>query len=80
MMLDVAIEADRETLAAVVGNLLQNAFKYTRPGSEVSLRAHAGEFDFLSAAGQRVDLGEARAVDRSVPHPLSPISRRPARA
>ena len=27
----VAIEADRQVLAAVVGNLLQNAFKYTRP-------------------------------------------------
>ena len=27
----VAIEADRQVLAAVVGNLLQNAFKFTRP-------------------------------------------------
>ena len=35
----LAIEADRQILAAVVGNLLQNAFKFTRPGSTVALRA-----------------------------------------
>ena len=34
----VAIKADRQILAAVVGNLLQNAFKFTRPGSSVTLR------------------------------------------
>jgi signal transduction histidine kinase len=34
----VAIEADRQILAAVVGNLLQNAFKFTKPGSTVTLR------------------------------------------
>jgi signal transduction histidine kinase len=33
----VAIEADREILAAVVGNLLQNAFKFTRPRTTVTL-------------------------------------------
>lgn len=35
----VAIEADRQVLAAAVGNLLQNAFKFTRPVSRVTLRA-----------------------------------------
>ena len=30
----VAIEADRQVLAAVVGNLLQNAFKFTRPRTD----------------------------------------------
>jgi signal transduction histidine kinase len=34
----LAIDADRQVLAAVVGNLLQNAFKFTRPGTAVTLR------------------------------------------
>ncbi|GKS75940.1 HAMP domain-containing histidine kinase [Acidovorax sp. SUPP950] len=34
-----AIEGNRELLMAALGNLLQNAFKFTRPGSEVTLRA-----------------------------------------
>ena len=37
----VAIEADRQVLAAVVGNLLQNAFKFTRPRTSVTLRVRA---------------------------------------
>jgi len=37
----LAIEADRQILAAVVGNLLQNAFKFTRPRSTVTLTAGA---------------------------------------
>jgi signal transduction histidine kinase len=35
---DVTIRADRQVLAAVVGNLLQNAFKFTRPRTSVTLR------------------------------------------
>ncbi len=35
------IEADRQILAAAVGNLLQNAFKFTRPHSTVTLRVGA---------------------------------------
>jgi signal transduction histidine kinase len=38
---ELAIEADRQVLAAVVGNLLQNAFKFTRPGTAVTLRVAA---------------------------------------
>ena len=38
---ELAIEADRRVLAAVVGNLLQNAFKYTRLHSTVTVRARA---------------------------------------
>ncbi len=38
----VAIEGDRQILAAVVGNLLQNAFKFTRPRSTVIVRVGAG--------------------------------------
>ena len=37
----VAINADRQVLAAAVGNLLQNAFKFTRPRTAVTLRVHA---------------------------------------
>ena len=38
----VAIKADRQVLAAVVGNLLQNAFKFTRPRTTVTLRVGTG--------------------------------------
>lgn len=37
----LAVVADRDLLFAAVGNLLQNAFKFTRPGSQVTLSAHA---------------------------------------
>jgi signal transduction histidine kinase len=37
----VAIEADRQVLAAVVENLLQNALKFTRPRTTVTLRVGA---------------------------------------
>ena len=35
------IDGDRELLLGSLMNLLQNAFKFTHPGTEVSLRAHA---------------------------------------
>jgi signal transduction histidine kinase len=38
----VTIEADRPILTAMVGNLLQNAFKFTRPGTTVTVRVGAG--------------------------------------
>jgi signal transduction histidine kinase len=38
---DAAVEADRQILASVVSNLLQNAFKFTRPEGHVSLRSSA---------------------------------------
>ncbi len=38
---DITIDGDRHILAEVVGNLLQNAFKFTRPGTTVTLRAGA---------------------------------------
>jgi signal transduction histidine kinase len=37
----ITIEADRENLASVIGNLLQNAFKFTRPRTTVTLWVHA---------------------------------------
>ena len=35
----IAVDADRQLLASAVSNLLQNAFKFTRAGGHVSLRA-----------------------------------------
>jgi len=35
----MVVEADRHILASALANLLQNAFKFTRAGSEVLLRA-----------------------------------------
>ena len=41
---ELALSGDRDLLLAAVGNLLQNAFKFTRPGTEVTLNAYsAGE-------------------------------------
>jgi hypothetical protein len=37
----LAVEADRDMLFSAVGNLLQNAFKFTRPHTEVVLNAYA---------------------------------------
>ena len=37
----VAVDADRHLLEAVILNLLQNAFKFTRPGTTVTLRVEA---------------------------------------
>ena len=38
---ELAVEADRELLFSAVGNLLQNAFKFTEQNTDVSLRAFA---------------------------------------
>jgi signal transduction histidine kinase len=38
---ELAIDADRQVLAAVVGNLVQNAFKFTRSHSTVTLQVRA---------------------------------------
>lgn len=37
----LAVKADRDLLSSAVENLLQNAFKFTRPKSEVTLTAYA---------------------------------------
>ena len=38
----LAVEANHQVLAAVIGNLLQNAFKFTRPHGTITLRVAAG--------------------------------------
>jgi hypothetical protein len=37
----LALDGDRDLLLSAVGNLLQNAFKFTRPNTEVILNAYA---------------------------------------
>jgi signal transduction histidine kinase len=37
----VVVEMDRQILAAAIANLLQNAFKFTRPGGHVLVATHA---------------------------------------
>lgn len=39
--LRLALDGDRDLLLAAVGNLLQNAFKFTNPGTEVILNAYS---------------------------------------
>lgn len=39
--LGLGLDVDREMLLSAVGNLLQNGFKFTRPNTEVVLRAYA---------------------------------------
>lgn len=38
---ELAVDADRDLLLSALGNLLQNAFKFTRPHTEVTLNAYA---------------------------------------
>jgi signal transduction histidine kinase len=72
----VSIEVDRQILAAAVANLLQNAFKFTRPGGHVLVKTHADadrvfiaiEDECGGLAGTPEDLFESfeqRSKDRS---------------
>ena len=49
----LAVDADRDLLFAAVGNLLQNAFKFSPPGSTIILQAHAAADRIL------IDVGDA---------------------
>jgi signal transduction histidine kinase len=72
----VAISVDRQILAAVVANLVQNALKFTRPGGHVLVKTHADkEHAFIAVedecgglAGNPEELFtpfEQRSADRS---------------
>jgi signal transduction histidine kinase len=74
----LVIEGDHQVLAAVLANLLQNAFKFTKPRSQVTLRAGASggrllievedECGGLPGVGEATELPplfEQRATDRS---------------
>jgi signal transduction histidine kinase len=61
---DVNVVADRQVLAAVVANLLQNAFKFTRPGTTVTLRVIAnGDRVLIEIQDQCGGLPEGDADD-----------------
>jgi signal transduction histidine kinase len=70
----LVIEADRQVLAAVVGNLLQNAFKFTRPRTTVTLR--------VGATAERVSIEVQDECDglpeRSVDELFRPFEQRSA--
>ena len=74
----LTVEGDHQVLAAVLANLLQNAFKYTKPCGQVTLRAGASagrllievedECGGLPGVGEDTELPpsyEQRALDRS---------------
>ncbi len=60
----LAVHADRQILAAVVVNLLQNAFKFTRPGTSVGVSVSASEDRVLiEVADECGGLAEGAAQD-----------------
>ena len=61
------VEADRSILAATLSNLLQNAFKFTRPGTTVTLRSQCDPRPGSSRSRGRVRRASRRARRRLVP-------------
>lgn len=45
--LGLAVDADRDLLGSAVGNLLHNSFKFTKPGTKVTLTAYADGANIL---------------------------------
>ena len=65
--LGLAVDGDREMLAAAVGNLLQNAFRFTQPGTEVSLSVYTREGRVLIEVADHcggLPIGEAERLSR----------------
>ncbi len=61
---DLAVEGDRQILAAAVANLLQNAVKFTRPHGRVSLTAHsAGDRLLIDVEDECGGLPDGRAEE-----------------
>jgi signal transduction histidine kinase len=61
---DVAVEADQQILASVVANLVQNAFKFTRPHGRITVRAHtAGERVLIEVQDECGGLPPGKAED-----------------
>jgi signal transduction histidine kinase len=50
---DLAVDADRDLLLGVVGNLLQNAFKFTHENSEVTLNSYSAADRILIEVGDK---------------------------
>jgi signal transduction histidine kinase len=59
---ELAVQADRSALYSAVSNLLQNAFKFTRPNTHVSLKAFgAGDRVLIEVKDQCGGLPEGKA-------------------
>jgi signal transduction histidine kinase len=61
----LGVDADRDLLLSAVGNLLQNAFKFTHPGTEVFLNAYSqGEYIFIDVEdhGDGLAPGDAERI------------------
>ena len=63
----LGLDVDRDMLLSAIGNLLHNAFKFTAPGTEVSLSAYAAAKIFLPFVQSGLDksgLGLGLAICR----------------
>ena len=73
---ELAIEGTRDLLLAAVANLLQNAFKFTKPGTEVLLTATAnGGNIFINVADHCGGLGHNAAESMFLPFTQSGADR-----
>jgi signal transduction histidine kinase len=73
---DLALAGNRDLLLAAVANLLQNAFKFTRPGTEVLLTAYAaGDNIHIDVQDQCGGLGEGVAQAMFKPFAQSGLDR-----
>lgn len=64
---ELAVEANQQVLGAVIGNLLQNAFKFTRPHSTVTLRVGASANRLLIEVED--ECGGLAGADPDAPYP-----------
>lgn len=69
------VKGDYARLMAALDNLLQNAFKFTRAGTEITLAARAEEGDILIEVSDHCG-GLAPGYATSMFRPLSPLSAR----
>jgi signal transduction histidine kinase len=61
---DMAVYADQQILAAVVANLVQNAFKFTRPRGQITIRARpAGERVLIEVEDECGGLPQGKAEE-----------------
>ncbi len=70
---DVAVHADRQMLGSAVANLLQNAFKFSRPNGLVVLMAHTDEDRVLIEIADECG-GLAPGMIETIFHPFKQMS------
>ena len=65
---DLTVYADPHLLSSALGNLLQNAFKFTQPGTEVTLLVYAdGDRIYMDVHDQSGGLPEGKIEDLFLP-------------